>query len=228
MKTKTTMMIRDYRDYEGTKKIDTPSKMTTKTESKWTDWIDGGNVSKKPFGGPVVAPGEMILVLQMWSTDIFNGMEFEVKEWRTDMNGLGLPTELPKIDTGTGNQFVTAWELVDKKVANPDRTRVEVIIDGVDVKGTKNPDQPDLLFTVKETATRYGFGEAKKDVAHQSHYVTGGVEPIDLIRSLGILAPFCRANIIKYVSRYDLKDGLEDLEKAKVYLGWLIDEVGGE
>ena len=33
---------------------------------------------------------------------------------------------------------------------------------------------------------------------------------------------FLRGNVIKYVSRYDKKNGLDDLKKAKVYLDWLI------
>lgn len=57
------------------------------------------------------------------------------------------------------------------------------------------------------------------------HYVTGGVEPIDLIKSLGLLEDFCTANVIKYVSRYRKKNGLDDLNKAQVYLTWLIEEV---
>lgn len=62
------------------------------------------------------------------------------------------------------------------------------------------------------------------DLLHQEHY-TGEVEPIDLIRSLGIIEEFCAGNIIKYVSRYRKKNGLEDLEKARVYLDWLIEEL---
>ena len=33
---------------------------------------------------------------------------------------------------------------------------------------------------------------------------------------------FCQGNVIKYVWRYQQKGGTEDLEKAKVYMGWLI------
>ena len=32
-------------------------------------------------------------------------------------------------------------------------------------------------------------------------------------------------NVIKYVSRYRHKNGLEDLRKAEVYMGWLVDHV---
>ena len=35
---------------------------------------------------------------------------------------------------------------------------------------------------------------------------------------------FLRGSIFKYLWRYDLKHGVKDLEKAKVYLDWLIEE----
>lgn len=34
---------------------------------------------------------------------------------------------------------------------------------------------------------------------------------------------FCEGNVIKYVRRWEEKNGLEDLEKAKEYLNRLID-----
>lgn len=57
-----------------------------------------------------------------------------------------------------------------------------------------------------------------------AHYNKYDIEPIEYIKALGILEPYCVGNIIKYVSRYRDKNGLEDLEKARVYLNWLIDE----
>jgi hypothetical protein len=47
------------------------------------------------------------------------------------------------------------------------------------------------------------------------HYKTGGVEPIDLYRSLGILIPFCIASIIKYASRM-LKKGVNESDCGKI------------
>ena len=34
---------------------------------------------------------------------------------------------------------------------------------------------------------------------------------------------YMAGNVLKYVWRHEYKNGLEDLEKAQVYLGWLID-----
>lgn len=65
-----------------------------------------------------------------------------------------------------------------------------------------------------------------ENVNHPNHYTSGGIECIEAIKaSLGIkeFADYCKGNVIKYVWRYRLKNGVEDLEKAKVYLNWLIE-----
>lgn len=58
------------------------------------------------------------------------------------------------------------------------------------------------------------------------HYTAGGIETIDYIRAK--LSPeqfrgYCLGNVLKYVSRADLKGGAEDLKKAQTYLRWAVD-----
>jgi len=68
-------------------------------------------------------------------------------------------------------------------------------------------------------------------VNRPSHYTTGKIEVIDYINdklTKEEYAGYCLGNIIKYVSRYKHKNGVEDLEKARVYLDWLIEVVGSE
>lgn len=65
-------------------------------------------------------------------------------------------------------------------------------------------------------------------VYHPEHYTQGGVECITAIKSsmdLEGFAAYCKGNVLKYLWRYEKKGGLEDLEKAQVYLKWLIDAV---
>lgn len=67
-------------------------------------------------------------------------------------------------------------------------------------------------------------------VDHPQHYQRGGIETIDYIRAS--LTPeqfegYCIGNALKYLSRYRDKDGLRDLGKAKVYLGWALDAYCG-
>jgi len=54
-----------------------------------------------------------------------------------------------------------------------------------------------------------------------SHYRQGDIEVIDYI--LDQKFDYLEGNIIKYVSRYKNKNGVEDLNKAQWYLRRLID-----
>lgn len=73
----------------------------------------------------------------------------------------------------------------------------------------------------------FGLKEEKKDnVFHPGHYAEKEIEVIDYIRDT--LTPeqytgYCAGNVVKYISRYRKKGGVEDLEKARVYLDWLIE-----
>ena len=57
------------------------------------------------------------------------------------------------------------------------------------------------------------------------HYKSKSIQPIEFIlaNDLG----FCEGNVIKYVTRWKDKNGVEDLEKARHYLDFLI-EAGEE
>jgi len=60
-----------------------------------------------------------------------------------------------------------------------------------------------------------------------SHYTNGDIECIDAIRAA--LTPeefmgYCKGNAIKYVWREKNKNGLEDMQKARVYLNWMIEQ----
>ena len=67
-----------------------------------------------------------------------------------------------------------------------------------------------------------------KNVNHPEHYTTGGIECIDAIKaalgSEGFVA-HCQACVMKYSWRYKHKGGVEDLQKARVYLTWMIEEL---
>lgn len=62
-------------------------------------------------------------------------------------------------------------------------------------------------------------------VNQPQHYTVGPTEVIDIIRQQqGSAVEFhYEAAVLKYVLRWRYKNGLQDLEKAQVYLGWLID-----
>jgi hypothetical protein len=63
------------------------------------------------------------------------------------------------------------------------------------------------------------------NVNSPSHYTQGSIETIDIIEdklSPEMFEGYLVGNIIKYVTRYRLKGGLEDLQKAQWYLNRLI------
>ena len=53
-----------------------------------------------------------------------------------------------------------------------------------------------------------------------SHYKNKKIEPIDYIMSNDL--NFCEGNVIKYITRYKEKGGIEDLKKAKQYIDFII------
>src|SRR5574338_275262 len=69
-----------------------------------------------------------------------------------------------------------------------------------------------------------------RDIVNKpEHYRQGDIECIDAIKSatthkLGIAA-VCVANVIKYLWRYESKNGLEDVKKAQWYLNRLVKEI---
>lgn len=73
------------------------------------------------------------------------------------------------------------------------------------------------------------FEESRKDNINPSHYKNGKVECIDALESATInktgLEAVCTANVIKYLWRYEDKNGLEDIKKAQWYLNKLISHV---
>lgn len=67
------------------------------------------------------------------------------------------------------------------------------------------------------------------NVNHPQHYTSGKVECIDALEAatseLKGIEAVCTANAIKYLWRWKLKNGSEDLKKARWYLDKLIQHV---
>lgn len=72
--------------------------------------------------------------------------------------------------------------------------------------------------------------DTKSDmVCHPAHYNQGKVECIDAMAAATVnkrgIEAVCVSNVIKYLWRYEAKNGLEDVKKAQFYLNRLIDEL---
>lgn len=59
-------------------------------------------------------------------------------------------------------------------------------------------------------------------VENPPHYAQYAIQPIEFIMAnrLG----YCEGNVVKYISRWRMKDGVQDLEKARNYINILIEE----
>lgn len=64
-------------------------------------------------------------------------------------------------------------------------------------------------------------------VNHPSHYCRDGIECIDVIKAttkgMSAFDAFCQGNAMKYLFRWQYKNGVEDLKKARWYIDKLIE-----
>ena len=66
-------------------------------------------------------------------------------------------------------------------------------------------------------------------VSHPKHYTQGDIECIDALKAATVgkrgIEAVCVANVIKYLWRYEGKNGIEDVRKAKWYIERLLKEL---
>jgi hypothetical protein len=70
--------------------------------------------------------------------------------------------------------------------------------------------------------------EVKEDMVNNPpHYNKAGIETIEAIQAMtgNGFQSYLQGNILKYLWRYQYKNGIEDLKKAQWYLNRLISEV---
>ena len=74
-----------------------------------------------------------------------------------------------------------------------------------------------------------GADNMMDDPTDPSHYRKAGNPILFMMDSMSDEAfrGFLAGNVVKYVCRYQHKNGLEDLAKARVYLTWLMEHVEG-
>jgi len=56
-----------------------------------------------------------------------------------------------------------------------------------------------------------------------SHYNGMAIQPVTFIMENGL--SYAQGNVIKYVCRYLDKNGIQDLQKAKQYIDFMINEI---
>lgn len=90
-------------------------------------------------------------------------------------------------------------------------------------------DEQEESMTYDEYVARQEGVEPKTDlIDQQDHYTNNGIQPIEIMKANMTKEKyrgFLEGNILKYPLRYEDKNGLEDLKKAKTYLTWLIEDI---
>ena len=90
------------------------------------------------------------------------------------------------------------------------------------------------MFDIKTSCRCWIFlinkEKQSNNVVHLDHYNRTSVEVIDTLRGMMTddeYRGFLIGNVVKYISRYSLKNGIEDIEKAKYYLNLLEKDLKG-
>lgn len=96
----------------------------------------------------------------------------------------------------------------------------------------QRPQQPESLpfidYEVQSINDQYAeIEQVRQDmINHPIHYTQGKVECIDALESATIgksgIEAVCVANVIKYLWRYEEKNGIEDVKKSQFYLNRLL------
>ena len=126
---------------------------------------------------------------------------FEIKLQKTKQENVRILTKIPYDLTRV---IDLSYEL-DKKYANDNKI--------------ENAKTTNIQFTIDTTETQ------SDPVNSPTHYQTGLIETIDSIKNIlghEKFQAYCTGNVIKYLSRYREKNGLEDLKKAETYISFII------
>lgn len=62
------------------------------------------------------------------------------------------------------------------------------------------------------------------NIKNPPHYASSKIEPIDYI--IANKLSYCEGNVVKYITRWRKKGGIEDLQKAKQYIDFIINKEG--
>jgi hypothetical protein len=124
------------------------------------------------------------------------------------------PGRAEYLDDGTmveGKRLLTTIE----KKANLEKYLLDVF--GYTYKMVEEVQQTGLLDPALEP-----YPPIDNDPVSPQHYQQGNIQVIDFITDQKF--DWIEGNIVKYISRYKTKNGVEDLKKAEFYIRRLIDE----
>lgn len=113
--------------------------------------------------------------------------------------------------------------MINTNVASEDDYREYDYLEGKLSEQDNEPERKRKVLSQEQVDALLG---PAYEVYSPNHYSRWKIEPLDFIMANDL--DFLRGNIIKYIMRYDAKNGVEDLKKARVYLDKLIEKVERE
>ena len=130
-------------------------------------------------------------------------------------------------DEQTGCSYCLIKKILDEDYCDFDEWSVDKLAIAYDRVYKNDEDRLDVDHLKNE--------EVKMDenvpdmVNHPKHYTQGGIECIDALKAATVgkrgIEAVCVANVIKYLWRYEEKNGIEDVRKAKWYIERLLKEL---
>nr|DAO37095.1 MAG TPA: nucelotide kinase [Caudoviricetes sp.] len=126
------------------------------------------------------------------------------------------PTPICDFNEWTDDKLAIAYDHVCKNG--------EARLDGSHIKSVEINTCDNIQSGIATKAT------SKPDmINHPQHYTQGGIECIDALKAATVgkhgIEAVCVANVIKYLWRYEEKNGVEDVRKAKWYIERLLKEL---
>lgn len=133
----------------------------------------------------------------------------------------------------TEEQLPSTIEITDEELADIHKRQPYIEQEEISVKEVAQKVREEISKAAVESLDKIKLRQAVDEmmelvpdnINHPAHYTIGKVEVIDYIQDKmtpEMFEGFCVGNAMKYLSRYRLKGGLEDLKKAEWYLNRLI------
>lgn len=173
-------------------------------------------------------------------TDAREALEPHAEDWIEIPDGMNFAykddmyTHFTKMEMGYRDASIIWQREQDEPFLTPECTlndqyaEIEQVRQAIKVKSgsDSNHELDAMSFGLMGARAAEAVGGAKDNVNHPSHYTKGKVECLDALESATIgksgIEAVCVANVIKYLWRYEEKNGLEDVKKAQFYLNRLL------
>ena len=188
---------------------------TKEPETEYTSfWVNGNEVKNigKVYLGSEVFDHHLLIE---WANKILTNYyhSFDIVTFRT------LPHFCIKLKLNERNKKVRLLIKIPYDLTRVVDLSYELDKKYVNDSKIENAKTTNIQFTVDTTKTQ------SDPVNSPTHYQTGLIETIDSIKNIlgqEKFQAYCIGNVIKYLSRYREKNGLEDLKKAETYISFII------